>query len=318
MNPYVFIVGCPRSGTTLLQRVIDAHPDIAIVFETHWIPRWFEKRRGLTPEGYVTPKLVGRLLEDRRFKNLKVGREDLERLIPPSDPVPYASFVTSIFDLHGEASGKRLVGDKTPAYVRSVPTLHDLWPGARFVHIIRDGRDVFLSLKGWSKTGSAAGRFATWTEDPATTTALWWKWNVLLGQEDGKPLGPDLYHEVRYEELVSEPAKACEKLCSFLGLPYDDAMLRFHEGREKADPDLDAKKAWRPVTAGLRVWESEMPAADVERFEATVGDLLEDLGYERAFPNPSSEAIERALETRRRFVRELGERGERMPKDWRS
>jgi hypothetical protein len=46
VNPYVFIVGCPRSGTTLLQRIVGAHPDIAIVFETHWIPRWFEERRG--------------------------------------------------------------------------------------------------------------------------------------------------------------------------------------------------------------------------------------------------------------------------------
>jgi Sulfotransferase family len=54
VNPYVFIVGCPRSGTTLLQRIVDAYP-ASVVFETHWIPRWFEKRRGLTPEGLVTP-----------------------------------------------------------------------------------------------------------------------------------------------------------------------------------------------------------------------------------------------------------------------
>ena len=46
VNPYLFIVGCPRSETTLLQRIVDAHPDIAVVFETHWIPRWLEKRRG--------------------------------------------------------------------------------------------------------------------------------------------------------------------------------------------------------------------------------------------------------------------------------
>ena len=316
MNPYVFIVGCPRSGTTLLQRMVDAHPQIAIVFETHWIPRWFEKRRGLTPEGYVTPKLVSRLLEDRRFKNLKVGREDLERLIQPSEPVPYASFVTSIFDLHGEAAGKRLVGDKTPAYVRSVPTLHDLWPETRFVHIIRDGRDVFLSLKNWSKTGSAAGRFSTWTEDPATTTALWWKWNVRLGQEDGKPLGPDFYYEVRYEELVSEPTKACEALCAFLGLHYDDAMLRFHEGREKADPDLDAKKAWRPVTAGLRVWESEMSAEEVERFEAAGGDLLDELGYPRTIPHPSLRTLEETSRVHGSFTEDLRSQRHRLPERW--
>ena len=54
VNPYVLIVGCPRSGNTLLQRIVDAHAAIAVVFETHWIRRWFEKQRGLTPEGLVT------------------------------------------------------------------------------------------------------------------------------------------------------------------------------------------------------------------------------------------------------------------------
>ena len=58
MNPFVFIVGCPRSGTTLLQRMVDAHSQIAIVPETHWIARWFEKRKGLTPEGFVRAKLI--------------------------------------------------------------------------------------------------------------------------------------------------------------------------------------------------------------------------------------------------------------------
>lgn len=148
-------------------------------------------------------------------------------MIPPSETVPYASFVTGVFDLHGEAAGKRLIGDKTLAYVRSIPTLHELWPETRFVHLIRDGRDVFLSLKGWSKTGSVAGRFATWKEDPAATTALWWKWNVRLGQQEGGSLAPELYHEVRYEELISEPEQTCADLCDFLGPPYDDAMLKF-------------------------------------------------------------------------------------------
>ena len=77
VNPYVFIVGCPRSGTTLLQRIVDAHPAIAVVFATHWIPRWLEKLKGLTPEGLVTPRLADALLEDRRFKNLEDDHEEV-------------------------------------------------------------------------------------------------------------------------------------------------------------------------------------------------------------------------------------------------
>ena len=78
MNPYVFIVGGTRSGTTLLQRMVDAHPDLAVIHETHWIPRFYEERIGLTPGGMVTTELVAKLLDDRRFGKLGIAREDLE------------------------------------------------------------------------------------------------------------------------------------------------------------------------------------------------------------------------------------------------
>ena len=126
--------------------------------------------------------------------------------------------------------------------------MHDLWPETKFVHLIRDGRDVCLSMMNWKKADSSAGQFSAWKEDRVSTGALWWELNVRLGRQDGGSLAPELYHEVHYEALVSEPEETCANLCDFLGLSYDDAMLRFHEGREIADPDLDAKKGWRPLT----------------------------------------------------------------------
>jgi hypothetical protein len=289
--------------------MVDAHPEIAIIHESHWVPRFYEKRIGLAPDGTVTPELIARLLDDRRFVKLGIEGRDLEGLIPPYAPISYADYVTRIFDLYGQARGKRLVGEKTPGYVRSIPTLHALWPEAKFVHLIRDGRDIFLSMKNWKRVYRSVGRFAAWTRDPVSTSAFWWKWDVERGQEAADLLKPGLYHELRYENLVSEPAEELAKLCAFLGLPYDEAMLGFHEGRTKTKPGLDAKRAWLPITAGLRDWRSEMTTEEIERFEAAAGDLLNGLGYEQAFPSPSSEAIERASEMRRRFVRELGERG---------
>ena len=316
MNPYVFIVGCPRSGTTLLRRIIDAHRKIAIIHQSRFIPRFFERRRGLTPEGLVTTKLVDRLLEARGIKNLKTSREMLESLVEAGEPVSYSTFVTGVFDLYGKGQGKRLVGDKTPSYLRHIPTLHALWPQAKFVHLIRDGRDVCLSILNWKRGERVAGRFATWSEDPVSITALWWKWNVTLGREDGAPLGPDLYHEVHYEALVSEPANECKTLCDFLNLPYDEGMLRFHECLP--DPRFyDGKQMkWRPIVTGLRDWKAEMPAEDLERFEAVAGDLLQELGYERAFPFPSSRALEHAARTRETFSRDVQERGARLPERW--
>ncbi len=298
-NPYVFIVGCPRSGTTLLQRILNAHPELAITPETHWIPRLFKKRTGLTAEGLVTPQLISHLLELDKFTRLGIGREQLLQLMGNGQPVSYSSFVTGIFDLYAKAQGKALAGDKTPGYVRSLPILHALWPRVRFVHLIRDGRDVRLSVVNWRKTAyKQPGTFATWKEDSVSTTALWWEAMVRLGQEAGSSLGPGVYYEIRYEALVDHPAEECAALCAFLGLPYSDAMLRFHKGRTRHEPGLDAKHAWLPVTRGLRDWRSQMSASDVERFEAATGELLDELGYPRAFPRPLPEMLENASRIR--------------------
>jgi Sulfotransferase family len=316
VNPVVFIVGCQRSGTTLLQRMVDASPHIAVVHESRWIDTWYRERVGLTPEGHVTPELIPLLVEHPRFPQLEVDREDLEGLLPNGRSVSYRCFVSGVFDLHGRALGKSLVGDKTPRYVRSIPTLHGLWPEAKFVHLIRDGRDVCLSALEWKSGGELARRFETWKTDPVATAGVWWDWLVRLGRETGRDLGPALYREVRYESLVSDPAEECSKLCEFLGIPYDGAMLRFHEGREREVPGLSAKGSWKRVTTGLRDWRTELPGDDVGLFEAAAGESLEELGYGRAVPEPGVEAVQTVSRVRESFLREVLAGGERLPERW--
>lgn len=322
MNPFVFIVGSPRSGTTLLERIVDAHPEVAVFHEMWWIVKWYKRRMGLTPDGLVTPELISYLLDYSRFrKRLRMSREQLEELLPKlvetPEPPSYARFMSGVFDLYGEAQGKRLVGDKTPKYARQIRTLHNLWPEAKFVHLIRDGRDVCLSIMDWERIDRRAiGRCATWADDPVSTAALWWEWNVQLGREAGSSLGPKLYHEMRHESLVADPARECAALCAFLGVPYDGTMLRFHEGRTRHEPGLDAKAAWLPITSGLRDWRSQMAPERLERFEATAGELLDELGYPRAVPRPRPEALRRASEIRKTFAQDVDSRGKRLPEGW--
>jgi hypothetical protein len=212
--------------------------------------------------------------------------------------VRYADFVRGFFDLYGRVQGKPLVGDKTPGYVRCLPLLHGLFPEARMVHLIRDGRDVARSAIGWRRWPNLARRLSTGRRHPIPTAALWWERHVRSGREAGEALGPDTYCELRYEALVADPAGEAERLCAFLDLRFDEAMLRFHERRQRSDPGLSAKKAWLPPTPGLRNWLEEMSADDVESFEAMSGDLLDELGYPRAAPAPSAEARELAAEIR--------------------
>ncbi len=114
-------------------------------------------------------------------------------------------------------------------------------------------------------------------------------------------LEQDLYYELSYEALIANPPEECAKLCKFLGVPYEDAMLHFRKRRERTEPGLDAKRAWQPVTSGLRDWRPQMPTGDVERFEAAAGDLLDELGYARAVPRPSPEALQHARKIRHSF-----------------
>jgi hypothetical protein len=282
VNPFAFIVGCPRSGTTLLGRMVDAHPDIAVIHEGRFAPDWYERRRGLTAAGLVTPELIGSLLGHPPFKNVSVGREELEGLLDGGAPGTYADFVAGIFDLHGRAHGKRLVGDKTPHYVRSLPTLHSLWPAAKIVHLIRDGRDVTQSALGWRKVterGGSVARFSTFRDDRVATVACWWEWLVRLGREDGAAIGPAGYHEVRYEALVADPDATVREICAFAGIPYEPSMLDY-AGAVDVSTKAHQQRLLTPPTTGVRSWRDDMSAADAAGFEAVAGDLLRELEYD--------------------------------------
>lgn len=284
-NPYVFIVGCPRSGTSLLKRMLNAHSQIAVFGESHWIVQLFEEQRGLTPQGLVTPELISHLVDSPKFNRLRISSVQLETLLAAPHPITYSAFISRIFDVYAQSQGKALVGNKTPWFVRRIHTLHTLWPRARCVHLIRDGRDVCLSVANWPTTHrNHPALFFTWKEDAVSTAALWWEYMVRTGRQAGESLGPELYYEIRYESLVSHPAEECSRLCAFLRLPYDGAMLSCHEGQTKP-------VAARPVTRGLRDWRSQMSADEDARFEAAAGSLLDELSYARVFPNSASASV---------------------------
>jgi hypothetical protein len=314
VNPYVFVVGCPRSGTTLVKRMLEMLPELAITGETHWITIPFKGKQALATDRKATPQQIDRISAHRGFAKLALPQDEADRILGAS--MVYSEMVSEIFDVYGRVRGKPLVGDKTPSYARFVRELHDQWPNAKFIHIIRDGRDVCLSLLNWKKAEHAAGRFATWNEDRLTTSALRWDWNVRLAREAAATLPAGLYHEVRYESLVADPERQARYICDFLGLAYKPLMLRFHEAHTRTDPRLDAKNAWLPVTQGLRDWRTQMEPSDVEKCEAAAGDLLQQLGYERLILEPSRSTSDHVALIKRMFSKDALERERPLPQAW--
>lgn len=303
MNPFVFVVGCPRSGTTLLQRMLDAHPDLTVTNDTHFIPRC---RPDKGEVGGFGPDVVDAVLSYHRFHRLGIDAVTARRVA--ASETTYAGFVTRLYDQVAAQAGKRFAGEKTPDYVRHLPVLHELFPDAKVVHLVRDGRDVALSALEWARPGKGPGRFALWEEAPLAVCALWWTRFVLAGRLDGSALGETSYHEVRYENLVERPDVALASVADFLGISFDECMLRFHEGRERDDPSLSAKRAWRPPTTGLRSWRDSIEPRDVALFDHLAAPALDLFGYQRVATAGDDSLVAIAETYRTRWLDELAER----------
>jgi hypothetical protein len=186
-DPYLFVVGCPRSGTTLLQRMLDSHPSLAVANDTHFIPRVLEKRepryveRALRgAEVPLTPALVEGVVDYKRFRRLGLDPEAVREAAKVA--TDYRTFVEHLYRRFARERGKAHAAEKTPDYVKRLDLLGGLFPDSRFVHIVRDGRDVALSVLQWANEGKGPGKMELWSTEPVAVCAMWWAWQVDLGR----------------------------------------------------------------------------------------------------------------------------------------
>ena len=168
-------------------------------------------------------ELVVTTLDYRRFARLELESDDVWAAAQATRS--YAEFVSALYDRFAENNDKPLAGEKTPDYVRYIPLLNGLFPWAKFVHIIRDGRDVALSALNWAHEGKGPGRSVLWGEHPVAACALWWRRFVESGRFSGQALGSVLYTEMKYEELVAQPKAVLAAASVFLQLPYNDKII---------------------------------------------------------------------------------------------
>jgi len=261
--------------------MLDSHPRLAVANDTHFIPKPVADA-ACAPDIPLTRAQVEFVLAYPRFPRLGVPETAVHAAAARSRTYP--GFVSALYDQLGSMHGKPLAGEKTPDYIRHLPLLHSMFPWAKTIHIVRDGRDVALSALGWAgKKKRGPSRWPLWDEEPVAVCALWWRDFVCAGDRNGPALGRERYRDVRYEDLVHRPEETLRELASFLKLSFAPEMLSYNEGKLRPNPKLSAKSQWLPPTPGLRDWRSEMLPRDVQLFEALAGDVLVAHGYERAF-----------------------------------
>jgi hypothetical protein len=281
-GPPFFIVGSARSGTTLLRLMFNSHREVAIPPESRFITQLWTGR-----EEVEIDELMARLGEDKRFQTWDLPIDAVMRELDGRSYARYAEVMEAAYCAYARAQGKPRWGDKTPRYVMHIPLLASLWPDARFIHLIRDGRNVALSYAD-----------LPFGPKSVATAAKLWSSRVEVGLRDGRALGGKRYLEISYEDLVEDPEGEAKDLCEFLHLDFDSGMLNYPQ--EAAGAVLSRAKLYnphvtQPPSPQLRSWEESMPDDHVEIFEAVAGDLLSELGYGRRFPAPSALARAKAF-----------------------
>jgi hypothetical protein len=278
-KPPIFLLGSQRSGTTMLRLMMNNHPNLAIPHESAFITIYYRK---LEDYGDLGNKGNARRLLSDVSQHPLVRRGQLignpEAIL--SRPIAsYRDFIDAIFQTYADSLGKARWGDKTPFYTPDIDLLHRIFPSAKFLHLVRDGRAVVLSQKS-----------IEWMSGNLPKLILDWRWKTTIAHKVGSVLG-DNFLEIRYEDLVLQSEKMLRRICEFIDESYDEAMLSYSEKAGEVVP-TDSLKWHRnsikpPDPSQLDRWKTDMTRAERIIFEQLAGDTLDLFGYEREHLAPT-------------------------------
>lgn len=315
--PIFFVVGQSRSGTTWLMRLLNSHPEILCMGEGRFFGQnWKEHKIKKMPVNKQPSSLYG-ALSDAKFLRLWVERSVWSR---DGDPDEHLNNLTRLaidyfLTQKLEKAGKRIVGDKTPLLTTGIiKEISTIYPDAKVIHIIRDGRDQAVSLMHylWNTAREEGGLYPVepeelakreaYREDPqklleagegifteARLRKMATQWSVRVSDavKDGSALLGGNYTEIRYEGLLERPEEEAARLLEFLGADASNKLVRWcvnkasfeksAKGREQGQED--SASFVRKGVAGD--WRSVFTERDKEIFKEVAGDVLIETGYEK-------------------------------------
>lgn len=278
MNAPLFIVGAPRSGTTLLSSILDRSPDLVVSPESHYFEKFARHCDAIRCLGSSAryAQFLDRLLasdEIRPFGFSVAESEELKRILAAKKASHCAVF-EALMDAYAKKRGARRWAEKTPGHALTAEAILRCFPNAKFIQIIRDPRDVMLS------------RFKLpWGPTNVIREARFWRRYVTVFVRTPR-LDANNYFQVHYEKLLNRPEETMREVCSFLGVAFQPDMLDARSGQDRLyNLELEPwkRKNEEPLDAGnIGKWKAEMPAAQAQVVQYLLGDLLREHGYEPA------------------------------------
>jgi len=283
MNEFtpIFLFGVGRSGTTLLQTIINAHPKMGMLPENHFLLNFYLPTIGKNP----TPFDRDKALKDEEFCRIP------ERLRKPLKDQNFESATKFYYELLKEFAAENkleLAGDKDPEHINYLPHIFKEFPKAKFIHIVRDPRDVILSRKksDWGK------------KYPILWHIVEYYHQFSKAEEFGK--NNSQFFQIKYEDLLINPKLSLEKLCGFLNVPFDEAMLNHHQKENNlfsSKEDTWKQNVKKPILKdNFNKWKKNISNKTLKLNEYLLWDLSVFKIYDKNFKTkPSINIIDKAI-----------------------
>ena len=272
----IFVFGCGRSGTSLLSRILNHHPNIAVPFESHLFNTYFPllKYYGNLEDFRNRERLVADILSSYYFRHWQ-PRPDEQAILAEIRGPRFGDVFHAIHTTWARSTGKPRWGEKSPNHVEYWDQLREIYPNAQVVHIVRDGRDVAVSLMG--------ARFGPKTVFKA---AEYWRDYLLHVERLKQTTEPKSIFELKYEDLVRDPERQVQELCNFLNEPYTEALLRYYDTETTYPTDSrNEQNLKKPIMRdNTGKWRTMLSTTEIGIFEAVAGDMLERYSYKRNGP----------------------------------
>ncbi len=269
-NPF-FIFGSPRSGTSLLSRMMDAHEELVVPQESLLFKMFcpFLKFYGDLSQ-LENQKVLLKDMLNTRVIGYWSPKPKFEEVLPWIQSPGLGGVVEALIKSTAPDKSLKLWGEKSPGHVFYWPQIKSYFPNAKVVHIIRDGRDVagsLLKARMGPKTYYAAAKL--------------WR-DYMQGMEAVKAnCSAENYVEIHYEQLLADPETNLKKICDVLGVAYSDNMLNFHKNEALYATDArNRENLQKPLMASNKEkWRSLMSLQDLQEFETVAGNYLKQFGY---------------------------------------
>lgn len=281
--PFFFIIGRPRSGTTLLRSIFDAHPNVILPFESPVILNLYRKyKKPVKWNDAAVDELYADLCRQPYFERWQVDKTKLkERILSVQGDISFNLLIRLIYQGYQSVFDKAETlwfGDKNPVYSFYADRLYRMFPDARFIHITRDYRDNLVSLKQVTFEAPI----------PALIAYRWVRANRLIDKIIRK--APNQVYRLRYEDLAALPEEKTREICAFLGIDFHPSQLEYRTKLENAksraaDYQLrNHQSLMKPVNTGrIAIWKDSLTPAEIKTMDMVTGKNAAEHGYEREY-----------------------------------